>query len=343
MNFWSNRRVLVTGGAGFLGRQIVGLLGARGAEVLAPRKSDCDLTRAEAVHTVFREGRPDCVIHAAADVGGIGYNGIAPADIFQNNLRMAVNLLEAARHHPVEKLVLVGSACAYPGTVAGRMREEEFEAGPMHPSVEVYGFSKRALYTGAKAFRRQYGLQSIFLLLTNLYGPGDKFDPRESHVVAALIRKFVEARRQGAGEVVCWGSGRPTREFMYVEDCARAILRAAEIYADPEPLNIGTGEGTTIRELAETVWEVSRYAGRIVWDTSMPDGAMYKVLDVSRMRAILGLEPTVSLREGLRRTVAWYEANGGGAPAPDAAGWAGEGEGIVCGIGPSRPLIGAAR
>lgn len=343
MSFWNDRRVLVTGGAGFLGRQVVALLTAQGAQVLAPRKSDCDLTSAEAAHRAFRESRPDTVIHAAADVGGIGYNGIAPADIFQNNLRMAVNLLEAARHYPVEKLTLVGSACAYPGTVDGRMREEEFEAGPMHPSVEVYGFSKRALFIGAKAYRRQYGLKSSFLLLTNLYGPGDKFDPRESHVVAALIRKFVEARRQGAGEVVCWGSGRPTREFMYVEECARAILRAAEVYEDPEPLNIGTGEGTTIRELAEAVREVSRYPGRIVWDTSMPDGAMYKVLDVSRMRAILGLESTVSLREGLHRTVAWYEAQVPAATVTGAAGWTDDSRGILCGIAPTPPLVGGVR
>lgn len=309
MSFWTDQRVLVTGGHGFLGHHLVEQLQAAGATVIAPRSAEYDLARPEAMLAAFRDSRAAVVFHAAADVGGIGYNRIAPADIFANNVRMTVNALEAARQYPVQKLVMVGSACAYPGKADGLMSEDGFEAGPMHESVDVYGFSKRAMYLGGKAYRKQYGVNSIFVILTNLYGPYDKYDPKESHVVAALVRKFVEAKQQHAPEVVCWGTGRPTREFMYVEDCARAILRAGEVYESPEPLNIGTGMGTTIKELADTLHDVTGYPGRVVWDTSMPDGALYKVLDTRRMQAALNPAPPIPLREGLKKTVAWYEAN----------------------------------
>jgi GDP-L-fucose synthase len=317
MSLWKGTGVLVTGGAGFLGRHLVEQLRGRGARVAAPASREVDLTRPEAARALFAASRPEVVFHAAADVGGIGYNRIAPADIFRNNLLMAVHVLEAARRHPVRKLVMIGSACAYPGHVAGLMAEEQFEAGPMHESVEMYGFSKRAMYLGAKAYRQQYGLPSVFLILTNLYGPYDKYDPGESHVVAALVRKFVEARHEGSPEVVCWGTGRPTREFMYVTDCAAAILRAAERYDDPLPLNIGTGIGTTIRELAETLKAVTGFSGSIGWDATMPDGAMCKVLDIRRMRAALQPEPPTPLNEGLAKTVDWYEAH---CPAESFAG-----------------------
>jgi nucleoside-diphosphate-sugar epimerase len=309
MGFWQGKRVLVTGGQGFLGTHLVTLLEREGAEVTTTRSLHHDLTREEAMCAAFRESRAEYVFHAAADVGGIGYNRLSPADIFRNNTRMAVNVLEASRRFPVRKVVMIGSACAYPGEVDGLMSEADFLAGPMHESVEVYGFSKRALYLGGKAYRSQYGVNAIFLLLTNLYGPHDKYDEKESHVVAALVSKFVEAKREGAPEVVCWGTGRPVREFMYAEDCARAILRAGEVYDESDPLNIGTGVGTTIRELAEALKEATGYAGRIVWDDSKPDGAMRKVLDVTRMREALDPPPPTPLREGLAKTVAWYEAN----------------------------------
>jgi nucleoside-diphosphate-sugar epimerase len=308
MSFWNNTRVLVTGGHGFLGHHLVEQLTAQGARVFAPRSRDLDLTHPGDMLAAFQDSEAEIVFHAAADVGGIGYNRIAPADIFRNNTLMAVNALEAARLQPVHKLVMVGSACAYPGQVDGLMSEDSFEAGPMHESVDVYGFSKRALYLGGKAYRKQYGVNSIFLILTNLYGPFDKFDPKESHVVAALVRKFVDAKLAGEPEVVCWGTGRPTREFMYVEDCARAIIRAGEVYEDSAPLNIGVGVGTTIRELAEALHVVTGYAGRVRWDTSMPDGALYKVLDTRRMQAALKPPPPTPLRAGLEKTVAWYEA-----------------------------------
>ena len=306
MGFWDNKPVLVTGGTGFLGRHIVNQLQKQGAHVFVPKNHEYDLTQLETVLAAFKVGRPQIVFHAAADVGGIGYNRIAPANIFRNNLLMAVNILEACRLYPVEKVVMIGSACAYPGHVDGLMSEDSFLAGAMHDSVEVYGFSKRALYLGGNAYRKQYGVNSIFLILTNLYGPYDKFDPKESHVVAALVRKFVEAKQQNAPSVACWGTGQPTREFMYVKDCAQAILRAAEVYNSPEPLNIGTGIGTTIKELAGTLKEITQYDGKIVWDTSMPDGAMYKALDISRMREKLEELRCTKLADGLRMTVDWY-------------------------------------
>ncbi|MCK4282899.1 MAG: NAD-dependent epimerase/dehydratase family protein, partial [Candidatus Brocadiae bacterium] len=277
---------------------------------------ECDLTRYEEAARLFADVRPEIVVHAAADVGGIGYNRLYPADIFRNNLLMACNVLEACRRHSVavrrpgvQKLVIVGSSCAYPGEVPATMREADFLAGPMHPSVECYGFSKRALYLGAKAYGEQFGLNSIFLLVTNMYGPHDKFDPKESHVVAALVRKFVEACDSGDPAVECWGTGAPVREFLYVEDCAEAVLRAAERYEGPDPLNVGTGIGTSIRELAETIARITEFDGEVCWDATKPDGAMKKVLDVSRMVEALDWSPPTGLEEGLGRTIEWYRAN----------------------------------
>jgi GDP-L-fucose synthase len=309
-SFLKGKRICLTGGSGFLGTNIKEYLRENGIEFSCPTRAEYDLTRPEDTERMLAKMHPDIILHAAADVGGIGYNRLYPADIFRNNLRMAVNILDAAARHKVAKCVLIGSACAYPGETQGKLKEDEFLNGPMHESVEVYGFSKRALYLGAKAYRKQYGLNSIFLLLTNLYGPHDKFDPSESHVVAALIRKFMEAARDNLPEVVCWGTGKPVREFLYSRDCAEAICLAAEKYNSPEPLNIGTGVGTTIQELAELLRRATGYKGNIRWDASKPDGAMKKVLDVSRMKLFLGWEPQTSLEDGLRKTIEWCKKKG---------------------------------
>lgn len=308
MSYWSEKKVFVTGGSGFLGTHIVNVLNKSGAKVFSPRSKEYDLTDMKQVLDAFDTFNPNVVIHAAADVGGIGYNRISPADIFRNNLSMAVNILDACQKNNIEKVTLIGSACAYPGEVSGYMQEKDFQSGPMHESVEVYGLSKRALYLGSKAYKKQYGLKSIFLILTNLYGPYDKYDEKESHVVAALVRKFVEATESNSPFVKCWGTGNPVREFMYAEDCANAIIRSAEVYEGDDPLNIGTGIGTTIKELAETLQEVTGFQGKIIWDSSMPDGAMYKVLDTSRMKKYLGAINITSLKDGLQKTVEWYRS-----------------------------------
>ena len=302
-----NRRVTVTGGSGFLGRHLVRRFEQAGAEVSVPRSSDYDLVEIESTRRMLSDLRPDVLVHAAADVGGIGYDRLYPADVFFNNVVMSANILRAASERQVDKMVIIGSACAYPGDTTRALREEDLLAGPLHPSVECYGFSKRALYIGAKAFRDQYGLKSIFLQPTNLYGRWDKMDPNESHVVAALVRKFVETRASGQGEVVVWGTGRPVREFLYVEDAAEAVFLATESYDKADPLNIGIGVGTSIRELVELLVDITGFNGKVVWDTTKPDGVMGKVLDVSRMKAELQWVPSTSLREGLRKTLEWYE------------------------------------
>lgn len=302
-----SKKVMVTGGSGFLGSFIVESLERRGHEVSVPRSKDYDLTDLESTRSAISDLSPDLIVHAAADVGGIGYNQLFPADIFANNLRMACNVMQAASESSIEKLVNVGSACAYPGEVDGLMKEDSFLEGAMHPSVEVYGLSKRALYLGAEAYRQQFGLNSIFLVITNLYGPKDKYNPKDSHVVAAMIRRFVEAVDDDVPGVVCWGTGSPTREFMYAADCAEAIVEAAESYSGIEPLNIGTGVGTTIKDLAELTAKAAGYDGTIDWDSSKPDGAMYKVLDVSRMdKALNGFKATTSIEDGLKQTVEWF-------------------------------------
>ena len=307
---WKGREVVVTGGAGFLGSHLVERLGAAGARVFVPRRRDYELTERSACDRLLREHPAEVLFHAAAFYGGIGINQSHPGRIYYENLVMGANVMEAARRAGVAKFVTVGTACAYPGEAEGDLAEEGFWDGPLHGSVEAYGVTKKVLAIQGRAYAREYGLPSIHLILTNLYGPRDSYNPERSHVVAALVRKFVEAVGSGAREVEIWGTGRAVREFLYVEDAAEGIQRAAERYDDTErPLNIGTGVGTSIRELIETLRDATGFRGELRWDRAKPDGALRKVLDVRRMREALDWRPPHDLRSGLAKTVAWYRAN----------------------------------
>lgn len=310
-SFWSDKRVTVTGGAGFLGTHLVRRLQQLGANVYVPRQREYNLTSLDACLRCLLEHPCDVLFHTAAYYGGIGINVAEPAKLYYSNLVMGANLFEAARLAKVGKLVAIGTACSYPGYLEGHLKEEDLWAGPCHASVINYGLTKKMLAVQGQAYKRQYGLDSIHLILTNLYGPGDSYNPDRSHVVAALVRKWVEAEMQKAASVEVWGTGKPIREFIYVEDCADAIVLAAEKYNDTAlPLNIGTGIGTSIKELAETVHKVSGYRGKMVWNADKPDGAMMKVLDVTRMKQALdGWVPPTDLHSGLVKTIAWYRAN----------------------------------
>ncbi len=310
-SIWSGKRVTVTGGAGFLGQHVVKRLEDFGAQVFVPRQKDYNLTALDSCMRCLLEHPCDVLFHAAAYYGGIGINVNEPAKLYYTNLVMGANLMEAARLAKVDKFVAVGTACSYPGYLEGELKEADLWAGPCHASVINYGLTKKMMAVQAQAYKRQYGLDSVHLILTNLYGPGDSYNPDRSHVVAALVRKFVEAEQAKAPSVEVWGTGKPIREFIYVEDCADAIVLAAEKYSDCAlPLNLGTGIGTTIRELSDAVCEASGYKGKMVWNTDKPDGALKKVLDVTRMKQVLdGWMPPTGLKAGLAKTVSWYRAN----------------------------------
>ena len=310
-SFWSDKRVTVTGGAGFLGQHVIKRLEGYGATTFVPRQRDYNLTSLDACLRCLMEEPCDVLIHAAAYYGGIGINVNEPAKLYYSNLVMGANLMEAARLAKVSKVVNVGTACSYPGYLEGELKEDDLWSGPCHASVVNYGLTKKMLAVQGLAYKRQYGLDSIHLILTNLYGPGDSYNPDRSHVVAALVRKFVEAEIAQAPSVEVWGTGKPVREFLYVEDCADAIVLAAERYNDvATPLNLGTGVGTTIRELSDAVCAAANYRGKMVWNTDKPDGALKKVLDVTRMKQALdGWAPPTGLKAGLDKTVAWYRAN----------------------------------
>ncbi len=309
-SFWTDRKVTVTGGAGFLGSHLVNRLQSYGAEVYVPRQRDYNLTTLDACLRCLLEHPCDMLFHAAAYYGGIGINVREPGKLFYTNLVMGANLMEAARLAKVAKFVAIGTACSYPGYLEGHLKEADLWTGPCHASVINYGLTKKMMAVQAQAYKRQYGLNSIHLILTNLYGPGDSYNPDRSHVVAALVRRFVECEMANTRTIEVWGTGKPIREFIYVKDCADAIILAAKHYDDCTlPLNIGTGIGTSIRELAETIHEVSGYKGQLVWNTDKPDGAMVKVLDVERMTEILGWSAPTGLRTGLEKTVTWYRAN----------------------------------
>jgi GDP-L-fucose synthase len=303
------KRVLVTGGAGFLGSWVVRRLqGAGYRTITVPRSRDSDLVHEAAVRKTYEAARPDIVIHLAARVGGIGANRANPGRFFYDNLMMGALLMDYARRHGVEKFVGIGTVCCYPKHTPVPFREEALWDGYPEESNAPYGMAKKMLLVQAQAYREEYGLNAIFLLPVNLYGPGDNFHPATSHVIPALIRRCVEAREARQGEVVVWGTGKATREFLYVEDAAEAIVLATMRYDRGEPVNVGAGFEISIRELAERIVALTGFEGRVVWDGSKPDGQPRRCLDTSRAEREFGFRARTTFAEGLERTVAWYLA-----------------------------------
>jgi len=308
MSFWSQQRAVVTGGAGFLGSFVVEALRRRGcARVAVPRSRDYDLRQRDQIARLFRETRPTLVIHLAGVVGGIGANRAHPGKFFYENAIMGIELIEQARQCAVPKLVVIGTICAYPKFTPVPFREEDLWNGYPEETNAPYGIAKKALLVQCQAYRQEYGLNAIYLLPVNLYGPRDNFDPQSSHVIPALIRKCIEARERGDQQIVCWGSGAATREFLYVEDAAEGILLAAERYNQPEPVNLGSGMEISIRDLVGLIARLTRFDGEIVWDTSKPDGQPRRCLDVTRAEREFGFRARTPLEEGLRRTITWFE------------------------------------
>jgi GDP-L-fucose synthase len=297
-------RALVTGGAGFLGSHLVERLRADGLDPFVARHADHDLTRWDDAERLFADSRPELVFHLAAEVGGIGANRANPGRYWYANLMMGAHVLELSRLHAVEKLVVAGTVCAYPKHTPVPFREDELWNGYPEETNAPYGVAKKTILVGEQAYREQYGLNAIFLLPANLYGPRDNFDLETSHVIPALVRKLLA----GDEEVVLWGDGSPTREFLYVEDCVEGLLLAAERYDGAEPVNLGTGTETSIRDLAALIADLTGFAGQIRWDTSMPNGQPRRSLDTTRARELFGFEARTPLREGLTRTVAWYRS-----------------------------------
>lgn len=303
----AGKRVLVTGGAGFLGAPVCRLLAEHGAaEVIAPRKLEYDLTDPEAVTSLFEFSRPDVVLHLAAEVGGIGANRDNPGRFFYANMAMGLHMVEEARRRGVEKFVQVGTVCSYPKLTPVPFSEASLWDGYPEETNAPYGVAKKALLVMLAAYREQYGFPGIFLMPTNLYGPRDNFDPRSSHVIPALILKCEEARLAGEENITCWGTGSASREFLYVEDCAKAIVMATERYDSPEPVNIGVGKEITIRDLVELIAQVTEFTGEIVWDTTKPDGQPRRVLDTTRAEQEVGFQAATSFADGLRTTVDWF-------------------------------------
>ena len=307
---WKDKRVIVTGGAGFLGSFVVERLYEHGCcNVVIPRSKDYDLRDRVAIVRLYEQARPQIVIHLAGVVGGIGANRANPGRFFYDNAIMGMELMECARRFGVEKFVAIGTICSYPKLTRVPFKEEDLWSGYPEETNAPYGLAKKMLLVQAQAYRAQYGFNAIYLLPVNVYGPRDNFDVETSHVIPALIRKCVEAKEQGQHRVVLWGDGSPTREFLYVEDAAEGILLATERYDGGEPVNLGTGEEIPIRELAKMVAGQVGFSGELVWDITKPNGQPRRCLDISRAKRLFGFQPAHRLRQGIAKTVAWFLAH----------------------------------
>lgn len=307
MSFWSENRFVVTGGSGFLGSVIVRKMEELGAkDVFVPRSADYDLRDHSAILRLLEDAKPDVIIHGAASVGGIGANQEHPADFLYDNLMMGVQMMHESWKAGIKKFVTIGTVCAYPKFTPVPFKEDDIWIGYPEETNAPYGLAKKMLLVQGQAYRQQYGFKSIFLLPTNLYGPNDNFDLQTSHVIPALIRKCLEAKARGDDKIVAWGTGSPSREFLYVDDAADGILMATENYDKDDPVNLGIGTETTIKDLMELVAELVGFEGEIVWDTTKKDGQPRRSLDTSRAKAEFGFEATTQLREGLEKTIAWY-------------------------------------
>ena len=309
----SSKRIVVTGGAGFLGAAVVRTLRARGVSderIVVPRRREYDLTVESHVDRLYADARPDVVIHLAAEVGGIGANMEHPGRFFYANMAMGLHLVEHARRSGLEKFVHTGTVCAYPKHCPVPFREEDLWNGYPEETNAPYGVAKKAIFVMLDGYRREYGLKSAVVVPVNLYGPGDNFDPRSSHVIPALIRKCEEARLAGRGAISCWGTGAATREFLYVDDAAEGIVRAAEVMEEPVPINLGGGEEIAVRDLVGRIARACDFTGRIEWDPSKPDGQPRRGLDISRARQLLAWSPRQDFDAGLAATVAWWRREG---------------------------------
>jgi GDP-L-fucose synthase len=308
---WTAKRVVVTGGAGFLGRAVCRVLEERGcANVIVPRRADYDLTTEAAARRMYADVRPDVVLHLAAEVGGIGANMRNPGRYFYANMAMSLHLIEHARQHGLERFVQVGTICAYPKHTPVPFREDDLWNGYPEETNAPYGIAKKAALVMLDAYHRQYGLRAAYVLPVNLYGPHDNFDPESSHVIPALIRKCVAAKDRGDRAIVCWGTGSASREFLYVDDAAEGIVRAAEVMNEPIPINLGTGKEITIRKLVELIAELTGFRGAVEWDATKPDGQPRRCLDMTRAKELLGFEAKVRFRDGLERTIDWWVREG---------------------------------
>ena len=317
----TQKRILLTGGGGFLGSHLKQALHASGARnVFAPRRKDFDLTRATDIQRLFESVQPEVMIHAAAVVGGIGANMTDPGRFFYENAIMGVQLIEAARVYSVEKTVVLGTICAYPKFTPVPFSEDDLWNGYPEETNAPYGIAKKALLTQCQSYHRQYGMNAIFLLPVNLYGPGDNFDSQSSHVIPALVRKCEEARTSGADEIVLWGDGTPTREFLYVIDAVKGILLATQKYNSPEPVNLGSGREISIRDLAELIARLTGFGGAIRWDTSKPNGQPRRCLDIRRAEREFSFRATMPLETGLAETIRWYRASLAVSHSPQSSG-----------------------
>lgn len=311
MTYWDQRRVVVSGGSGFLGSFVVEKLKKAGArEIVVPRSREYDLCEKTEAERLLKDARPDVFIHLAAVVGGIGANRANPGKFFYDNAAMGLNTIEACRKAGIEKFVCAGTICSYPKFTPVPFREENFWNGYPEETNAPYGLAKKMLLVQLQAYREQYGMNGIYLTPVNLYGPRDNFDLESSHVIPALIRKCVEARRAGAAEITAWGSGKATREFLFVEDAAEAIVTAAEKYAKPDPVNLGSGKEISIKDLLELICSLTGFEGTIRWDSTKPDGQPRRCLDTSRALTEFGWKAKTPFREGLQRTVEWLLASG---------------------------------